>query len=218
MYEENSGRGKDVVIAILAVLLVGCGIFIFMGRSGPQPAPAVVSSAPVAVPAEPEPPLPVAAKTEEVKNTAVADLKSARKSIKTKTEALKKAIVAVSRGIAADLTPKAANATSAATADAAPPAALPKAEVPVPPKAVSDLASRPVSEGGLWCPTPGCPCGTDCMYIDTSLPVITKNQDGSWKIKCSGVTDYKGKTTATTNIYKWDGGNIAMVSEFQSAE
>ena len=208
----NSGRKETLIISILVFFLLGGVAFLFLARSGPKPAKdqeAIntpgnaraalneglnAGSAPIAA-ARPKwvQGLGSLVTSKKAESLAAQKKTTPLESPKVSKNVLTSAITEVRKVISAGL---------AAT----------------PPKAVTNLATKPASEGGRWCPAPGCPCGKDCIYTDTNLPVITKNQDGSWNLKCSGVMDSNGKTTPLTSVYKWDRGNLAMVSEFQAAE
>ena len=134
-----------------------------------------------------------------IKSAEVAPKNVALKSLKVTKKAIQGVMAAVS-SIPAALSPKAA------------------VTIPAAPKEVTDLATKPASEGGLCCPPPGCSCGKDCIYTDINPPTFAKNPDGSWNLKCAGLMDYNGKTTPLTSIFKWDRGSMVMVAEFKSVE
>ena len=206
----DQGRKKNHVAAILVVILIGAGVVMFMRRGvGPEPANGDVVNAPgnaQTVPVEVVPPVAKKETKIQVERGKISKLKTLKKSLEVKKTVLKSAVVAVGNDISAGLGLKETHSNP------------PKESVPLPPKEVIELAAKPASEGGLRCPAPGCPCGKGCVYTDITTPVISRNLDGSWNLKCSGVTDYNGKITPLTSIFKWDRGNMVMVSEFQAIE
>ena len=185
---ENNNDRKTAIITTTLICLLLAGV-VLMVIGRWKPKQADIVAAPA---------IPV---MYHIKSAEVAPPKNAAlKSLKVTKNAIKGVIAAVSKSIPAGLAPKAA------------------VTIPAAPKEVTDLATKPASEGGLGCPPPGCPCGKDCIYTDINPPTFAKNQDGSWNLKCAGLMDYNGKTTPLTSVFKWDRGSMVMVAEFKSVE